>query len=51
MLLEPLLVRVCEWGRVQGCTRKSFVGRLGWARSWARSHGFTVEGVAMEGEL
>lgn len=34
-----------DWGRQQGCTRATLVGRKGWSRSFLTSRGWTVSPV------
>lgn len=46
--LIPIIKTAMSWGKAHGCVRASFIGRMGWARSWARDFGFKVTGVSME---
>lgn len=34
--IEAMLPHIYEWGRLQGCVKATFTGRLGWLRSPAR---------------
>lgn len=49
--LRPLAELALQWGREQGCTRASFIGRFGWLRSFVRDLGFTEQGTYMEASL
>lgn len=49
--LRPLAELALQWGREQGATRASFIGRFGWLRSFVRELGFEDRGVYMEARL
>lgn len=49
--LRSLAEVALQWGREQGCTRASFIGRFGWLRSFVREMGFEDRGVYMEARL
>lgn len=49
--LRPMLEPIIEWGRREGCTRASLIGRLGWMRSFMRGAGFKPTALVMEKEL
>lgn len=49
--LQPLAVLALQWGREQGATRASFIGRFGWLRSFVRDLGFREVGTYMEARL
>jgi hypothetical protein len=49
--LRAMARPILEWGRQQGCTHASFVGRFGWERSFVRDLGFKVTATVMETAL
>lgn len=49
--LRPLAELALKWGREQGASRASFVGRFGWLKSFVRDLGFTEVGTYMEARL
>lgn len=49
--LQPLAVLALQWGREQGATRASFIGRFGWERSFAQELGFEKKGTYQECDL
>jgi hypothetical protein len=49
--LKAMVPAILQWGREQGCTHASFVGRFGWQRSFVRDLGFTPQAVMMETTL
>jgi hypothetical protein len=49
--LEQLVPIALQWGREQGCTKASLVGRFGWLRSWVRQYGFRETACVMEVRL
>lgn len=49
--LRPLAELALQWGREQGATRASFIGRFGWLRSFVRDLGFEERGTYMEASL
>lgn len=46
--LKAMVPPIMAWGKLQGCTHASFVGRFGWRRSFVRDLGFTETAVVME---
>ena len=40
-----------EWGKENGCSRVSCAGRKGWARSFLKDEGYSVDWVVMSKEL
>lgn len=50
--LERMTPLILQWGRSQGCTRATLVGRKGWQRTFlARTGWRTTDLVLMEKEL
>lgn len=50
--LAAMTPHILDWGRSQGCTRASLVGRKGWQRTFLRDTGWTVSNhVLMETDL
>lgn len=49
--LRGMVPPIMEWGKQQGCTKASFIGRLGWMRSFVREFGFRSTGLLMEADL
>src|SRR5690349_18631279 len=42
---------IMAWGKSQGCTHASLIGRFGWERKYAPELGFKCVAVMMEKEL
>lgn len=42
--MHPL---VCDWGRAQGCTKASLVGRKGWQRTFLAGAGWRVSDLIL----
>ena len=49
--LEAMFPVIREWGRSQGCTRATLVGRAGWTRSFLRGLGWRPTAVVMEADI
>lgn len=49
--LEGMLPVILAWGREQGCTRASLLGRHGWQRTFLRRLGWRPTAVLMETPL
>ena len=49
--LEAMYPTIQEWGREQGCTAASTVGRPGWERTFLKREGWTPRAVFMTKEL
>lgn len=49
--LEAMYPAIQEWGREQGCTAASTVGRPGWERTFLKREGWTPRAVFMTKEL
>lgn len=49
--LEAALPIILEWGKTQGCTSASLIGRKGWERTFLTRHGWQVTHSVMEVEL
>ena len=49
--LRVMLPMILHWGRQQGCTHASLVGRFGWLRSFVRDFGFREEATLMGATL
>jgi hypothetical protein len=49
--LEAMHAQVEEWGKAQGCTHSTIVGRKGWERTFLRDRGFTPQSVVFSKEL
>jgi hypothetical protein len=47
--MEPL---ISQWGRTQGCSKATLIGRKGWQRTFLKAHGWTVSDlIVMEKPL
>lgn len=49
--LRAMTPAILSWGREQGCTHATFVGRFGWLRSFVRDFGFREAATVMEMRL
>lgn len=49
--LRAMMPGILAWGKAQGCTHASLIGRFGWLRSFVRDFGFTESAVMMEARL
>jgi hypothetical protein len=46
--LRAMVPGILDWGRMQGCTHASLIGRHGWSRvGWLADAGWQEEGVMM----
>lgn len=50
--LKTMHPMILEWGRTQGCTRATIIGRAGWSRSWlVRNLGWVPTLICFEKEV
>lgn len=49
--LRAMVPAILDWGRAQGCTHASLVGRFGWLRTFVKEFGFKKTAVMMEATL
>lgn len=49
--LEVMWPLIREWGKSQGCTSASLVGRRGWERTFLAKHGWTTNLAVFEGPV
>lgn len=45
--LETLIPIVLDWGKAQGCTHSTFVGRRGWTRTFVTQIGYRDSGMVL----
>lgn len=49
--IEAMLPVVLAWGREQGCSSATAIGRRGWTRTFVTAQGWTANAVLYEKEL
>lgn len=49
--LEAMFPRILEWGKTQGCTRATSVGRRGWERTFLTRTGWTADMVVFQKDI
>jgi hypothetical protein len=49
--LETMLPSILDWGKAQGCTKTTLVGRKGWERTFITRQGWKPTLVLFEGSI
>lgn len=49
--LEAMVPQILEWGKMQGCTRASMIGRRGWEKTFLTKTGWNKTLVVFEKSL